>query len=1144
MSGFGGGSPSTFVLVSMLDKKGNRQESKRSHTSRKDENPHWDMQLVFDVDGTVDQIELAIYDREGIIVDELVGTVTLPHQRITPQMGIIDTWLPVQPVGKTSFLAIASSNPSHAAEIFVTIKYVDSETKTLIETTQKAKSDTRQRRKEMKKLFNLDEEYLHDFSCNLDHGTIPGFGRVYITSTKLLYNSTFKQKSIDLDQIRSIAKYKTLLLANAGITLFLKNGRKIHLKSFKHRKTFIAALQSQIKLLGLPSLPIVDQSTSEEQNTEQDSDEEVDTGVTPRLAFDAPSNPSPTPSFIPVHTPSPIQSSDVAVSASPPLSVIVSAPNSLKRSSSAKLRDSGGHYEPTDKREKDSHKRTPSAVAASIVRSVSDKLRNISSSSNNLSQSKTADASLAVQTPLQSSDGSSGGTQGPTPPREISFSSALVTPVPSSSAPTTSSIAPHALNQSAPNTNTLTVKPKEKSSIFPSVLKDLSLPFHLPGSKRKQSLSSAPSAETPSPETNPLAADSQSSSESEMDQSDIEREQSHRLKYYLIHGEVPAGSGEEESDLESSKTRINKSLLRPLKQATSSIQRSAIISKDSEHSSADAFGEAVRAGKLSPEIGFISNSVGPHSTETPSLPTSVNETPTTTGTPSGSESSSSYDDLFHSPRTDISSATTTPRHSGQYAASGANNLVSVPVELHQPLTPGRNFVHPLLTPINLALHHSAPVAAPKVLDDSDRSEDLDLPSMASKRAGANTYSLSMAQRPVTHHGHARLVSTSAAVGSSAAGDAKLDSLLASSSMPQFPALGRSISIPLSAGSSSNRLKRSMDSDLVHTAVDESSSDSIAGSADQSLPSPVRQRRASHTQHTRATSSSASTTVRASAQSGDKIGASLGLSSASSASLNVNGTRKRGMKSSSSKTGLSELADSTGSKSRSRRASSSSTGASSASSTASATEIASSHGSASTKRKKSANLRSLMRERSFLQQLPSLMLKTGLFSFILALAILLRASNPHSLLHHSAHASPHTGTNHASYASSQAPKRSSPTHSPYEFLGLATTAALGAIVAQSIAVLFANLDQPRTHWTHHFAHHSNPIVREHLLPFGILIAGHIILLATAHILFALSHFFGTTETSVHLLGPNTCILYVLFCSIGCHLIAKRQASADE
>lgn len=40
------GAPSTFVLVSTLDRKGNRRESKRSHTVRKDSNPHWDMQLV------------------------------------------------------------------------------------------------------------------------------------------------------------------------------------------------------------------------------------------------------------------------------------------------------------------------------------------------------------------------------------------------------------------------------------------------------------------------------------------------------------------------------------------------------------------------------------------------------------------------------------------------------------------------------------------------------------------------------------------------------------------------------------------------------------------------------------------------------------------------------------------------------------------------------------------------------------------------------------------------------------------------------------------------------------------------------------------------------------------------------------------
>ena len=504
----------------------------------------------------MDQMELALYDREGIIVDELIGLALVPHQRVSPSSDLVDAWIPIQSTSKQFAPSSSAASPTATPEMCVTMRFIDSETKASVEALQRAKTDSHQRRKEMRKLFNIDEEYLYDFSCNLDRGTIPGFGRVYITSTHLLYNSTFKQKVIAIEDIRVIEKYKTLLLANAGIALQMRNGRKIQLKSFKHRKTFVAALQQQAKNLGLPPINIIDRESSEDHSGDQDSDEETDSSSITRTAQDMPTSPLQDPHSTSPSNGSPIPPSDMPLTIVPaPTTSSTSPPSSMKRSNSSKLRDSG-EIEKGDKKEKDAHRRTPSTMAASIVKTVSDKLRNISASSSVIAHPK-AEPSASTSTPPMLSVTSDSISH-------IAGSRSSTTSQPSFSAALASSASQLPVLQTTTHAQPIShsasliqapVKSKEKTSSF---LKDFSLPFHLPGSKRKHnSGNAAPShpqhmvqAESaPITMTNALADDSLSSSDEERSADSVrEREQSRRLKYYLIHGEAPIGSGEDESE--------------------------------------------------------------------------------------------------------------------------------------------------------------------------------------------------------------------------------------------------------------------------------------------------------------------------------------------------------------------------------------------------------------------------------------------------------------------------------------------------------------------------------------------------------------------------------------------------------------------
>lgn len=1096
------------------------------------------------MDANVDQLELALYDREGIIVDELIGTVTIPHHRISPSNSLMELWVPVQPIGKASLLSSSVLTSSQTPEICVTIKFIDSDTRLTIEAAQKTKSDIRQRKKEMKRLFNLDEEYLHDFSCNLDHGAVPGFGRVYITSTKVLYNSTFKQKCINLEDIKSIEKYKTMLLTNTGITLFLKNGKKVQLKNFKHRKTFIAAIQLEVKNLGLPPIPTEDRSSADEGPIEQDSSDEVDMSRSPSDPTQAS---TATPVFIPVLSTSPPPLSDPSISASPPQNLAPFS-DSMKRSSSAKLRDSGTHFDGIEKREKDTHKRTPSTVAA-IVRSVSDKLRNISSSSSNVTHHKSPETSQTTAATLMSSDGSSGSI----PARDSPFAAALAPASPHTAVSSSNaSNPPSKPTQGAQSSAQPATKPKEKTSIFPSMLKDLSLPFHLPGSKRKQSVSSTPSVEQ---QGDSEAAEESSSSDT--DQSDMEREQSRRLKYYLIHGEeAPAGSGEEESDHEVRKRRKKPSPssgpVRSLKQAHAAIQRSAASNdEDSSH-------ETPLSGKGNPKENSVSSLrlVRSNSSTDPSDPRIIVSDEATP--------SSSHDDIFLSPRTDLSSAATSPRTGSQFSHS--SSIQAIPLHFDAPphiQTPQTHlpYLHPLLAPNAVSLRQSAPPPVAKPMDDSDRSEDVEAP-RGTKRSAGTTLPFSSSHLPATApqyvRGHGRLASTSNTIGPTHSAGSKRDSIASNHSRS-------------AATLSTTSLKRSYDkSDFLARAAkeedaeDEETSDSIAGSGDHSQSSPVRQRRVSHSVVPPVRQSTASVGQGEryeSKTSGSTPRASL---AGSTSSLAKTGGKKDALTQSSSlKLARAEVTSSGSStKSRTRKASSASLSHSSAHITSSSTPLSASSSSQGPKMSASA---SIPKKRvkstecatcttpTFVQRLPALILQTCLFSFVLAATILLRASNPNSVLYPSYYlATPahrHKGTTHGptNGTPSAAPAtkgKSSGLYSPQELLGLAAMACFASVVAQCASFIFAHLDQRKTHWRTHFATASSPFLREHLIPFLCLISGHILMLIVGHTLTAIASVFNSPCNKLYLVSPNTYVLYVVFCSIGCHLIAKRQAAADQ
>lgn len=161
------------------------------------------------------------------------------------------------------------------SQILATFKYINNEMRMQVEEEEAVKTKIHKRRKEMKRFFNLDQDFIQVFNCSLDTGTIRHSGHLYLIEASLLFNSAFKKKCILLKDIVSIQKNKSYIMMRMGLVFFLQNNKKIVLKSFKLRDEFIQLLQSQIKKLGLKEISIIDiELQNENENSECNEDVE------------------------------------------------------------------------------------------------------------------------------------------------------------------------------------------------------------------------------------------------------------------------------------------------------------------------------------------------------------------------------------------------------------------------------------------------------------------------------------------------------------------------------------------------------------------------------------------------------------------------------------------------------------------------------------------------------------------------------------------------------------------------------------------------------------------------------------------------------------------------------------------------------
>lgn len=1163
-----------------------------------------------DVDAHVAQIELAVYDREGLIVDELLGAVTVSHTRFSPVNGLVESWLPITSAGRPTAAQFAAGNTTTAPEVCTTIQYIDAETRTTIEAAQKLKTDVHHRRKEMRKLFNIEEDYIHDFSCNLDGSKIPGSGRVYITATQLLYNSTFKQKILDIEDIRSVEKYKTMLLANAGITLFLKSGRKIHLKSFKDRKAFITALQNQAKILGLAPIPIVDKGSSEDSAGEQEDDDEIDStsasksAVPPIDSSAGTASPPPNASFAAHH--SHHSSSSACPGEWANVSQTLTPPVGHVRSSSGKMRDSGIHFGSAEapastswmasegkaeKAHKESHRRTPSAVAASMFKSVSEKLRNISTSSSNITRESKATinsqsdlpstptgSSHAIPPPLgnSSENNSSGGYMQPVPLRSsagaIQRDGSNGTSIPSQSTQivqTPSNIALNGQHSASPSltgsgsipvsthtthsapiliptnkepvpasspsgpigTPTKTAKDKgEKTSIFgaPGFLKDLSLPFHLPGSKRKRAASTSQHIEGPI--NNEGTLDASTSSESE-EESDREREESRRLKYYLIHGDMPAGSGEEEMELEHGGRKKRTGTLSSLRQATSSITRNLVPDDDgSGLDPSSPINQRSRPRTASPSSTTDSSDSSDENSSTVSPMLSVRSHTTQDdpdvddGAQDGpADARSSLSKKSRPPSSSTSSESDSPEpligSRGDASLGGHDSATSQNADGSR--YPYEAAPLQLAASTHLLLSHNLHASAPppqfnKPLEDMDRSDELEtiskvrqsakvgsghiraVPSTGSPRGAPPSTSFNR-DKDVTP----TLLQPKFGPNHSAAAPYLVQSHnLISPSSKNGPLLNQSY-----AGSTRYGGAREDDS------ISDSASDSIAGSTDHSSSSPVRSRKGD------ASSITSANRIGNSGDSYRKKGKSL-----SNRKLNNNVSTSRGSIGKTTPTSSSSHGAGTLGKSGKLKKSShvSNTG--------------SAHSSSSDLHHLTGKKHKHKR-RSHAMRIAMLGAKTTCFGFVLALAILLRVMIGATLTQAQ-----------GNVIGAVAASGMSKSQKFFELVNLSFLTAIGTLLSQMMSVLVApKVLAPRLKSRGGLLC-ENVFVRDHIVPLLVLVAGHcvavcfgIALLACAP-LYAPAHTlaFLNANANLVLLRAKTCALYVLFSSVGCHLIARHHS----
>lgn len=197
-----------------------------------------------DITSDIEYIELSVYNSESKLMNQLIGYTKLSYQEINrninsleplhlsvPEKSKIPLNIPVIHQHK-----LLKSN----AEINSLWRYIDAETKLNIEIEEKQKRDSRRRKKEIMKIFNLDEDYIDVYSCICEplHK-----GKIYLTEKNILFNSPFKQKLLEINSISSIELTKRSKMFNTTCTITFKDGNKVVFKWIKHIKNFIDELK-------------------------------------------------------------------------------------------------------------------------------------------------------------------------------------------------------------------------------------------------------------------------------------------------------------------------------------------------------------------------------------------------------------------------------------------------------------------------------------------------------------------------------------------------------------------------------------------------------------------------------------------------------------------------------------------------------------------------------------------------------------------------------------------------------------------------------------------------------------------------------------------------------------------------------------
>lgn len=237
----------------------------------------------------IEAVELFLYDRDPMILDSLIGYGRISIQKILSEAPLqlrISLSIPEKSLIPLNIPVIHPQKfQQSTSEIIIGCAFLDSEQKFNVEEHEKMKCDIRKRKKELQKLFNVNEDYIKDFSCALEKNILH-WGRLFVTETYILFNSPFKKKVIALDAIRIIERCKMAKMFNTGASI-IYDGKKVTFKSFKHRSEFIDLISQLLEKKG-KDVQIVDQddiSTSIDEDYKlTDSELDSSTPETPKLS--------------------------------------------------------------------------------------------------------------------------------------------------------------------------------------------------------------------------------------------------------------------------------------------------------------------------------------------------------------------------------------------------------------------------------------------------------------------------------------------------------------------------------------------------------------------------------------------------------------------------------------------------------------------------------------------------------------------------------------------------------------------------------------------------------------------------------------------------------------------------------------------